>query len=110
MKYSHFEDSGGLESIQFSDNQCRLVVKPFHKSVGYGPFGPEPFQNWLPVTPAKASDLPHRRDAWAHGDGVPRIEELFGPGRGLMGPPTRKLSLCKDIDHWAESRTGFSAL
>src|SRR3954467_5983716 len=84
------ETAEGAESVGFSHSDFCLVVQAFDDAAGKQLLSSEIVEDQLAVFAHGACDLLHVLDAGAHDLTTPFVEELSGPGRGVVFPELLK--------------------
>src|SRR6266849_6121889 len=86
MIESQFEDFEGAESVRFSHSYFGFVVEPLDHTAGEQLVGSKVIEDEFAVLAQRPCDFLHGLDAGAHGLATPLIEELAGPGWGIVFP------------------------
>src|SRR5258708_30808774 len=95
MIESQFEDSEGAESVRFSHSYFGFVVQPLDDTAGEQLVGSKVIEDEFAVLAQSPGDFLHRLDAGTHGLATPLIEELDGPGWGIVFPQPLEIFLAK---------------
>src|SRR6266568_6222253 len=95
MVESQFEDSEGAESVRFSHGYFGLVVQTLDHTAGEQLMGSEVIEDEFAMLAQRPCDFLHRLDAGTPGLAAPFIEELAGPGGGIVFPQPLEVLLEK---------------
>src|SRR3974377_1779871 len=90
MIKSKFETAEGAESVGFPHGDFWLVVQALDDAAGKQLLSPEVVEDQLAVFAHGACDFLHGLDAGAHDLTTPFVEELSGPGSGVVFPELLK--------------------
>src|SRR5215469_11499078 len=90
MIESEFQGSERAESVGFPHGDFCLVVQVLDDAAGKQLLSPEVIEDQLAVFAHGACDLLHGLDAGAHDLTTPFVEELSGPGSGVVFPELLK--------------------
>src|SRR6267142_1916307 len=95
MIESQFEDSEGAESVRFSHSYFGFVVQTLNHATGEQLMSSKVIEDEFAVLAQRPCDFLHRLDAGTHGLATPLIEELAGPGWGVVFPQPLEVFLEK---------------